>query len=1104
MASTEDNVLLNQIVNQGINIYGSREKIRNQLVQFAQQYLDLGNMDIQKTSYLAYLIDILSILSANQLFYDSTIYKEFFMVDAQMSESVQNLASWIGYTVPKASPASVNILFTIPLTFSVSQVNFNFPKYFKCKAGEIPFTIEGSYNSNDSATNVSMNLLKLKNIYGTSPTNSGNIINNSILTVRDYNGYYRPVYLSSDRKSCAFSLPFKQEEVIVQSYMIPDTLGLNQFYNITVEYTGQVSEIEVWLCSPSYGQKLNTAGSAVDGILDPATWDPNSTIIDTAGQKCSFVKWAESTNGVYTMSARAEQYTWVGSYDKGQIFFGNGIVGKQPTPGSVCVVQLHVTQGSSGNVISNTIISGDPLYLDIGAGRTSNINYSCLNYEASVGGKDILSTAEIKQNAIVNLSSKERLVSDNDYDNIQTIIGNSIPLSDCVPILKRSDIKVNEIMVFTLLNYTANGVNEIVPTRNVTIDLINPQWDENNQYVIPRNYEVTVGPEDYRLTFLTVFNMVLDKNTKTAYYDYILQKADGVTTTMYIEKVKKWNQQTYMSSTGTSFQIDLDKKTTLSPSYPLVITFNINHIASEIYEVLGVDDPNNPDMSFTDVDHVWGLEEYIYYFQIINFRCKMTTKWGNFAVYDSNSNNDVIDETGPEVKKIDGVDVKALTRTYKSFSFTLGDYTMVPNGKQRFEFRIECLAPELDSEGNVLGYIEDDLGNVIRENVILVLSDGTVNPQLTRDQISNAYVNMLWQDLSNYYCDVTVRKDMSDCMQSSITVDSYVNGINAGYGENIYHVHNVPTIYQEYYHDVVGRTSDQSGTSNFEMVVMQKLIDNLNFDNLKMLTDFINIKFADTYGILNNLKYNPPSYNVESRYTHTPWWVNAQDKQGFPDGAIENPDYEEPSSIASDVYYVVNGKIDGNYDPLNQYIGYIARRDVTVIYDDDQTDVGVPEYTYQLIQPTLGMVIKVKDELDSSGDIQTCIWNGRIWKTVDDYTIPLKLKIKVEVDETVTGKSDKAIQESVIQTLSEYFQDKMGLQENLDRSDIVRVCRSVDGVVYAELQDPEFDIRFNYEVSDLTQKELLDFTPQYVGFRGISTTNNSYDSTTIDVEVVRK
>lgn len=1104
MASTEDNILLNQIVNQGINIYGSREKIRNQLIQFSKQYLSLGDADIQKTSYLAYLIDVLSILSANQIFYDSTIYKEFFMVDSQMSESVQNLARWIGYSIPKAQSASVNIMFVIPLTFSVSQVNFTFSRYFKCKAGDIIFTIDtGNSGSDVAAAQVSMNLLSLKNTYGTTAAATGTIINNSILTVRDYNGYYRPVYLSGDKKTCSFTLPFKQEEVIIQSYMIPDTLGLNQFYNIEMSYNGQASQVEVWVCSPTYGQRLNTSGSSIDGVLDPDSWDPNSTILDSAGQKCSFVKWEESVNGVYTMSARAEQYTWLGSYDKGQIFFGNGIVGKQPTPGSAVVVRLHITKGAAGNVISNTITSGDPLYIELDSGKTSNINYSCLNYDSSYGGKDILSIAEIKQNAITNLSAKKRLVSDQDYDDIKTIIGDSIPLADCKPILKRSDIKINEIMAFSTLNYTVGDQTQIVPTRNVTIDLINPQWDDNNQYVIPRNYEVTIGPEDNRYTFLTMFNMIIDKNTRTAYYDYILQKVEGANTQMYNEKITKWNQQTYITSTGSSFEIDLQKTTTLSAAYPLVITFNVNHVASKIYELLGVDDPENPNYDFVSEDYEWRLEEYLMYFQIVNFKCNMTTKWGNLASYESNSNNDKSTEEKGTEDLEDGTTVKWYTKTYESFSFTLRDYTIVPNGKQRFEFRIQCLAPKMDTDGNILGYMKDEGGVVIRENVILVQSNGKVNPSLTSDQISRCFVTMTWQDIGNYYCDIIVRKDMSDCMQSSVTVDELLNGIDAGYGENVYHIHNVPTVYQEYYQEIINSSSDSSGNSNFELVVMQKLIDSLHFDSLKMLTDFINIKFADTYGILTNLKYNPPEYNVESRYSHTPWWQNSQGNVGFPEGAIENPSYSEPTSIQDEVYYIANGKIDGNNDPLNEYIGYIVRRDVTILYNDDTLESGTPEYTYQLIEPTVGMVVKIKDELDSEGDMQTCIWNGRIWKTVDQYTIPLKIKIKVEVDETVTGKSDKAIQESVINTLSQYFQNKMGLQKNLDRSDIVRVCRSVDGVIYAELLEPEFDIRFDYEVGDLEQKELLDFTPQYVGFRGLSNTSSDYDSCTIDVDVVR-
>ena len=1088
MASTEDNILLNQIVNQGVNIYGSREKIRNQLIQFARQYLNLGDADIQKTSYLAYLIDMLSILSANQLFYDSTIYKEFFMVDAQFTESVYNLARWIGYNVPKAVPATVDVLFSIPLTFSVSQVNFSFSKYFKCKAGNIPFTISGSDNIDTDSANVHMDLLRLRNPTSPSKTSaSGSIINNSVITVRDYNGAYRPVYLSSGNKSCYFTLPFKQQEVIIKNVSIPDSLAANQFYNIPVEYEGQVSQIDVWICSPTYNQTLNTSGTPLDGILDANTWDPNTILFDTAGQRCSFVKWQESVNGIYTMSARAEQYTWVGSYNKGQIFFGNGIVGKQPVPGSIVIIRLCVTQGASGNVIAHTISNGDPLYIQLNGSSVSNMNYTCTNFNASYGGKDILSIAEIKQNAIVNLSSKKRLVSDQDYNDIQTIVGNDVPLTDCVPILKRSDIKINEIMPYSILTYNVNGINEIVPTRNVTLDLIKPSF-KNGKYVVPRNTIVKVGKEGSKLSYYTIFNMTIDEKTEMATYDYILQKADGVNTVMYNDKVNRWNSQCYMISAGSSYQVELSANNMLTSSYPLTIVFNVKHIPSKILE------PTPPsgesDWHFADIDHEWTIEEYDLYFQIIHFRCQMTTKWGDFYTYDSISEEYVESKNSGE-ETIGNVKYDIYEKTYKSFKFNIDDYTNVPDGKQRFEFRIQCYAPEIDSQGRIIGRVVNTETKQVSEKIPLTNPDGSIK-SFSDTQI--AYVNMVWQDLSSYYCDIIIRRDMSSCMQSSITRDNLIKGIDAGYGEeSIWHVHNVPSIYCEYYDSIVSGDTNGDSSSNFEMVVMQKLINNLHFDDIKMMTDFINIKFADTYGSLNNLVYNKPKYIVESRYNHPPWWDDT-----LPSDVISNPNYRRPPDT-EEVYFVVNGKIDTISAPLSEYMGYIARRVPTYTSSNSSS-----AHSYTLIKPQLGDYIKVKDELDSEGRMQTCVWNGRIWRTVDDYSIPLKLKIKAEVDDTVTGKSDRAIKESIISTLSSYYQNKMGIQVPMDRSEIVRVCRSVEGVSYAELLEPEFDIRFDYEVEDLTQKELLDFTPQYVGFRALSATNSNIEDTTIDIEIVRK
>jgi hypothetical protein len=49
-----------------VEIYSSREKIRNQLTEYVKKYLGLENVDLYKTSFVSYIIDMLSILSTNQ------------------------------------------------------------------------------------------------------------------------------------------------------------------------------------------------------------------------------------------------------------------------------------------------------------------------------------------------------------------------------------------------------------------------------------------------------------------------------------------------------------------------------------------------------------------------------------------------------------------------------------------------------------------------------------------------------------------------------------------------------------------------------------------------------------------------------------------------------------------------------------------------------------------------------------------------------------------------------------------------------------------------------------------------------------------------------
>lgn len=1111
MATTSnDSILLSQIVNSGVNIYGSREKIRTALVEYAKTYLNLGDVDINKTSYLAYLIDMLSILSANHIFYDSTIYREFFFTDAQMTESVNNLAKWIGYTIPKATPAEVDLMFSIPLNFNYDNVNFSISPYFYARSGDIPFIIKSNALDSDTAANI--NLLSKNQLTNKDWVVKGSIINNSAINVRDNEGYYKPVYLSKKADTAFFMLPFVQKEIQLRVFQIPSDLAINQFYSIPVTFEGQVCDIEVYVVSPYPDQKLSIADSSIDGVLDAANFDPvNDEFADSSGNTCKWTKWTESVNGIYTMSSRALQFGWIGGYNKGEILFGNGILGKQPAAGSIVAVRLHVTQGSRGNVIANTINDGDAIYTTTANHDITSVGYSIRNTKSAHGGSDLLTLPEIKQNAITNLSAKKRLVSESDYDNIKTILGNDLPLNDSYAILKRSDIKVNEVDVFTTLNYITDEVNEIVPTRNVCIDLENPKWDDDGKFTLYRDYEVEY-PANSGEKYLTMFNMTCDKNTMTASYDYILQNVYGSATKMYSKAQDNyWDRFVHITGNGCNFGIDINKNALLGNNYPLNVTFNVNHVASKINKrwISKIKEGQDSELTITDLiqeasDESSYKGHYSTLLVVNEFRASMTTKWGKFDVYQPTSTY------GYKVNKTtEEEDDNHVKTTYISFGWKIDNYADVPDGTQRFEFTIQALTPKRNSSGEIIGID----GSVIIDS----------NDQI-RSGAENTPIQFVWTTVNTYYCDIIIRRNLDNFMSSSLTTDDNLN----------YRIHNVPAIFQDYYNNIVNSEDNTQDSNNFELHVMQKLVSNLNLSDSRMLTDFVNIKFADTYGSLINLRYNKPDYIVESRYWHTPWWngskqvqdktdMNAEyeasyskpeserttESDSFPDimkwpATPEYPDgttneyYIDPA--ATIVYYIVNGVIPEEKRPLSEYIGHIALR-----VPHRQAE-GKYTWTYNLYEPDVGTYVRVKDELDADGYYKTVVWTGKQWKDVTEYKIPLHIKLKVEVDTDKVSKNDEAITEEIIDTLTQYYQEsgKMGLQRNLDKSEIIRVCRSVEGVIYAELLDPAIDIRFNYEMKDLTQKQLLDFTPQYVGFRGKSSNEETYNRTTISVTIIRK
>ena len=76
------------------------------------------------------VIEILSTLTTNVMFYQISTYKEFFLTKAQLPESILNLAAFLGYNGSLASAATVDAAMVIPFGFEDANTEFTIPEGF--------------------------------------------------------------------------------------------------------------------------------------------------------------------------------------------------------------------------------------------------------------------------------------------------------------------------------------------------------------------------------------------------------------------------------------------------------------------------------------------------------------------------------------------------------------------------------------------------------------------------------------------------------------------------------------------------------------------------------------------------------------------------------------------------------------------------------------------------------------------------------------------------------------------------------------------------------------------------------------------------------------
>ena len=457
-----------------VRVFADRDKIRDQLISYMEYYLELDNIDLSKTSYLSYLINVLSVLTSNLVYYNSSNYRNFFQTKAFDRDAILAWASMLGYSPELASPATCQVLVSMPSTFdtSLGDVSIKIPKSFKYYADKIIF---------EQTSEIQIDVQN--------PV--GGPLSAVVSEILESGGKkVLPSRFNLDKSILYFNVNTLQETTETQEFIVPN-LQPYEFYTLNVPFTGSLNSIDV------------VSVITTDPFQTEQPWDRYSSL--------------------FLIPALTPGYSIRLSETGAQLYFGNDIIGKQPEKRTKFKITLSLTEGSNGNIISGAINKTDRLFIT--AGPTSKVlplKLEAINISPASGGIDFPTLDEIKAESIANVSATKRLVTAWDFEHIDQIVDN-IPFQHATSILKRSDIKRNEICLFTDLFFE----DVIVPTRNVMWDLDTTSWVDSTSstgyYKIYSTDTIKIDNEDY----YSMFNIDVYPDVKECKYYYNVEDLDA-------------------------------------------------------------------------------------------------------------------------------------------------------------------------------------------------------------------------------------------------------------------------------------------------------------------------------------------------------------------------------------------------------------------------------------------------------------------------------------------------------------------------------------------------------------------------------------------------
>jgi len=245
----------------------------------------------------------------------------------------------------------------------------------------------------------------------------------------------------------------------------------------------------------------------------------------------------------------------------------------------------------------------------------------------------------------------------------------------------------------------------------------------------------------------------------------------------------------------------------------------------------------------------------------------------------------------------------------------------------------------------------------------------------------------------------------------------------------------------------------------------------------RMMTDFVNLKFSNTYGPLTNMRFNIANRGEINGINPSEHDIECDETTGF--GCIDSTNIYPECNNGEEPIWAVTNIGEHPWLHINKYENNTLIRTQPFLA---QWNKFVKDWLFSPLITNDIMTIKGEDNFyigPFSSIKKKYIFNGEAIFNIDKK-IPLELLINIWIDPSYSS-SNQSIIDKIKRNIIENIFPKMGYDKPIYRSELIKIIQETTGVKHCVLLKPEHDIFFNYNIyEDFTQEEVLRYSPQLV------------------------